>query len=360
MNCFVSSCTSQTASLRTIAARSEFCPASLPLLSQNFRRVRQDHTFSLRASKRAAATMSTSSSTVGFLGLGIMGYPMAKNLVSKAGRSLIVWNRDAQKSQSLVKELGSDSVQVAASPSEVIQRCDVTFVMLSTPAAVHSVLLEMPNAVVEGVSAGKYIIDCSTIAEQDSLRSAAAIRSAGGKFLEAPVSGSKVPAEMGALIFLTAGDREVFDLVGEEQGLLAAMGKKSLFLGDVGKGARMKMAVNMVMGSMVAAFAEGMVLCECNELGTADFLEVLDAGAMSNPMFRLKGPNMVKGEHLPHFPLEHQQKDMRFALQMGDSSNTSMPVAAAANELFKTAKGLGHSRDDMSAVVEALRTTKKE
>eukprot|EP00183_Erythrolobus_madagascarensis_P002111 CAMPEP_0185854294 /NCGR_PEP_ID=MMETSP1354-20130828/21905_1 /TAXON_ID=708628 /ORGANISM="Erythrolobus madagascarensis, Strain CCMP3276" /LENGTH=319 /DNA_ID=CAMNT_0028556019 /DNA_START=330 /DNA_END=1289 /DNA_ORIENTATION=- len=301
---------------------------------------------------------ATSGAKVGFLGLGIMGMPMAMNLVNKAGRELVVWNRDGAKSEQLRDSVKAGTIEIASSPKEVVSRCEVTFVMLSTPHAVHQVLLDMPDAAVHGVSAGKCIVDCSTITEADSRRSYDAVVTAGGSFLEAPVSGSKVPAENGALIFLAGGDRELFDRVdggGEE--LLQAMGKKSVFLGKIGAGARMKLAVNMIMGSMIAALGEGIVLCERNELPVDALLDVLDAGAMANPMFRMKGGNMSeeKRNYAPHFPLEHAQKDMRFALQMGDSSNTSMPVAAAANECFKHAKSQGHARNDFSAVIEALR-----
>ncbi|KAA8491895.1 Glyoxylate/succinic semialdehyde reductase 1 [Porphyridium purpureum] len=295
---------------------------------------------------------------VGFIGIGIMGLPMAKNLVTKAGKKLVVWNRSQERIALLQGELADEAAQVEAaeSPEAVVKACDVTFVMLTTPSVVRSVLFDMPGAAIHGVSSGKMIIDCSTITEEDSRASYDAVKTAGGSFLEAPVSGSKVPAETGALIFLAGGDKDVFDEV-VKQKMFDVMGKKSIFLGGIGAGARMKLAVNMVMGSMISALAEGIVLCESNELDPAEFLEVLDLGAMANPMFKMKGPNMVqsKRQYTVNFPLEHQQKDMRFALQMGDSSATPMPVAAAANELFKAARAAGYDREDMSAVIEALR-----
>eukprot|EP00184_Porphyridium_aerugineum_P006429 CAMPEP_0184694452 /NCGR_PEP_ID=MMETSP0313-20130426/2408_1 /TAXON_ID=2792 /ORGANISM="Porphyridium aerugineum, Strain SAG 1380-2" /LENGTH=313 /DNA_ID=CAMNT_0027152747 /DNA_START=337 /DNA_END=1278 /DNA_ORIENTATION=+ len=305
----------------------------------------------------SAAQTPGNMSQVGFLGLGIMGVPMVKNLINKAGQHVVVWNRSNTKGQDLAKEF-EGKVTLAATPADVVKQCDITFVMLSTPDAVKNVLLDMPNAAIHGASPGKYIVDCSTISEADSKRSYHEFKKAGASFLEAPVSGSKVPAEQGTLIFLTGGDREVYDQL-ESHKLLAAMGKKSLFLGSIGAGAKMKIAVNMIMGSMLVALAEGIVLCENNELKASDLLEVLDNGAMANPMFKLKGPKMSESSRAydPHFPLEHAQKDMRFALLMGDQGDrpTALPVAAAANELYKAARASGHARDDFSAVVEALR-----
>lgn len=298
-------------------------------------------------------------SPVGFLGLGIMGLPMARNLIAKAGKKLVVWNRSIERCNMLAQEF-PDSVTIASSPAEVVKACNPTFQCLTTPEVVDTVLFSMEGAAINGVSSGKMIIDCSTITEESSTASSVKIKAAGGLYLEAPVSGSKGPAEQGTLIFLAAGDKEVFDLV--EPDMLPAMGKKSFFLGDLGAGARMKLAVNMVMGSLTSALAEGIVLCENNNLDANQFLEVLDLGAMSNPIFRGKGPNMTaeKRNYAPNFPLEHQQKDMRFALAMGDASATPLPVAAAANELFKGARAGGYAREDMSAVIEALRSQNKQ
>lgn len=138
---------------------------------------------------------------------------------------------------------------------------------------------------------------------------------------------------------------------------LEAMGKKSFFLGGVGTGTRMKLVVNMVMGSMMTAFSEGIVLAEKSDLDASTLLDVLDLGAMANPLFRMKGAKMLKEtkDYAPHFPLEHMQKDMRFASLLGDQLDVALPVAAAANELFKTGKGKGYARSDLSAVIEALR-----
>lgn len=263
------------------------------------------------------------SKTVGFVGLGIMGEGMAKCLI-KAGLKLVVWNRSTSKSDAF-KAAAPDSVTVADSPSAVIAACEVTFCMLSTPEAVRSVY-EMDGGVLAGVSAGKCIVDCATLAEEDMKRCSAHVLAKGGRFLEAPVSGSKGPAANGQLIFLCGGDKPLFESIASE---LDAMGKKSFYFGEVGSGTRMKLVVNMVMGTMMCAFSEGLHLCGSSGLDPAQLLEVLDLGAIANPMFKLKGPKMLAGDHSPNFPLQHAHKDMRLAVEAGAGFGIGMPVSTS-------------------------------
>ena len=176
---------------------------------------------------------------IGFLGLGIMGVPMAQNLV-KAGYSVTVWNRTPDKCEAIVS-LGA---QQGATPAEVVAASDVTFSMLSDPAAAEAVALGA-DGVVAGITPGKGYVDVPTVSPECAQAIAAKIEAKGGRFLEAPVSGSKKPAEDGALIFLCAGDEGLYE---EVLGPLEVMGKKHLYLGKVGAGAKMKLVVNMIMG----------------------------------------------------------------------------------------------------------------
>ena len=169
---------------------------------------------------------------------------------------------------------------------------------------------------------------------------------------QAPVSGTKKPAIDGTLIILTAGARQLYDTA---LPAFDEMGKKSYFLGDVGNGAKMKLVVNMVMGSMMGGFCEGLALAKESGLELAELLDVLSIGALSNPMFNIKGPSMLQHEYPPAFPLKHQQKDTRLALALGDEVGQATPVAAAANELFKKARQMGLADADMSGVFEAVR-----
>jgi 3-hydroxyisobutyrate dehydrogenase-like beta-hydroxyacid dehydrogenase len=287
---------------------------------------------------------------VGFLGLGIMGRGMVARLIN-AGMDVVVWNRTAERCQPFV-EMGATQ---ASSAAEVAATCGVTYAIVSDPAASEALCFG-PQGVLEGIKEGHGYVDMSTIDVETSQRVGEAISARGARYLEAPVSGSKKPAEDGTLIILAAGDESLFE---EARPGFDAMGKMSLYLGETGQGARMKLVVNMIMGAMMTAFNEGMVLAETAGLSTDDLLQVLDNGAMSNPMFRGKGPNIQKQSFAPAFPLKHMQKDMRLALLLGDQCGVGMPTIAAANETMKRAKGMGLSDNDFSAVHMAVRNDKK-
>ncbi|KAG5523544.1 hypothetical protein RHGRI_035375 [Rhododendron griersonianum] len=283
---------------------------------------------------------------VGFLGLGIMGSPMAQNLI-KAGCNVTVWNRTESKCSPLIS-LGA---KYKSSPKEVAASCDVTFAMLADPQSALDVACGEHGAA-KGMSPGKGYVDVSTVDGATSKLIGTRIKATGALFLEAPVSGSKKPAEDGQLIFLTAGDRSLFETVAP---LLDIMGKSRFFLGDVGNGAAMKLVVNMIMGSMMASFSEGLLLSERVGLDPKVLVEVVSQGAISAPMFSMKGPSMVQSLYPTAFPLKHQQKDLRLALGLAESVSQPTPIAAAANELYKVAKSRGLSEEDFSAVIEALK-----
>jgi 2-hydroxy-3-oxopropionate reductase len=282
----------------------------------------------------------------GFIGLGIMGTAMARNLVT-AGYPVTVWNRNPAKT----RELADIGATVAHSPAEVAAICDITFAMLADPAAARAVCFG-EDGVFAGITAGKGYVDFSTVDAETSREIAAAITAQGGRYLEAPVSGSKKPAEDGALIILTAGDRSLFD---ESLPCLEKLGKKLLYLGEVGNGARMKIVINMIMGGMMAAFCEGLALGEKAELNRADILDILDSGALANPMFRLKGAGILAGNYATAFPLKHMQKDLRLAIDLGDRLNQPLPFAATVNEQYKEARKEGYGDEDFSALYKVVR-----
>ncbi|QEM69351.1 NAD(P)-dependent oxidoreductase [Geobacter sp. FeAm09] len=282
----------------------------------------------------------------GFLGLGIMGNAMAANLV-RAGFPVTVWNRNPAKCAPLVA-LGA---RQGGSPREVAAACDITFAMLADPAAATEVCFG-PDGVLEGIGAGRGYIDMSTVDDVTARAVAGAVADRGGRFLEAPVSGTKKPAEDGTLIILAAGDRGLYD---EAAPALDRMGKKRLYLGAVGQGARMKLVVNAIMGGMVTALCEGVALGQKGGLDGAEILEALDAGALANPLFKGKGPMLLKGEYPTSFPLKHMQKDLRLAVALGDELGQPLHCIAAVNETFKRARMAGHADEDLAAVFQVIK-----
>ncbi|GMH39347.1 hypothetical protein BSKO_07245 [Bryopsis sp. KO-2023] len=291
--------------------------------------------------------------SVGFLGMGIMGSAMAANLnKSELFGPIAVWNRTSSKCD----ELKSQGAKVVATPAEVVRQCDITFGCLSDPTAAADVVLS-EGGVLEGISANKGYVDMSTVDEQTSIKIGKAIAEKGGRFVEAPVSGSKKPAIDGTLIILAAGDPTLYK---EALPCFDIMGKKSFLLSDdVGAGARMKLVVNMIMGSMLGSLCEGMALADKGGLSQNDVLEVLSLGALNNPAFNIKGPTIIKREYPTNFPLKHQEKDVRLAIALGNQLGQSLPIAEATNELYKQAMEKGHGDDDFAAVYEAVAPPKK-
>lgn len=306
----------------------------------------QREPLSARCCSSVSSSDDTAKPTVGFLGLGIMGTAMATNLI-KAGYNVSVWNRNASKCEPLINQGAS----CGSSPAEVASQCNITFAMLADPVAALEVA-SGKTGVIHGLGPGRGYVDVSTVDGGTSKTICGLVKATGASFLEAPVSGSKKPAENGTLIFLTAGDKALYEQAGP---LLDVMGKSKFYLGEVGNGAAMKLIVNMVMGSMMASFSEGLVLGEKVGLEASTIIEVISQGAISSPMFAMKGPSMIKESFSPAFPLKHQQKDLRLALQLAESVSQPIPVATSVNELYKVAKAKGLGDQDFSAVIEAIK-----
>ncbi len=283
----------------------------------------------------------------GFLGTGIMGEPMAQNLL-RTGNELRVWNRTSNKCDSLV-EAGAIR---CTSPQEVCAAADITFAMLADPAAAREVFFA-PAGALAGLGPGHDYVDMSTVGPDTNRECAAAAAETGARYLEAPVSGTKKPAEDGTLVILAAGQKDLYTAAAPA---LDAMGKLSVYLGEVGQGARMKLVVNMIMGGMMTAFGEGLALAKRGGLEGETLLEVLAAGALANPMFAGKGPAVLKDEFAVAFPLKHMQKDLRLALALGDELGQPLPTAAAANAAFIGARSAGMADLDFSAVCKVIRS----
>eukprot|EP00586_Coscinodiscus_wailesii_P011231 CAMPEP_0172499626 /NCGR_PEP_ID=MMETSP1066-20121228/128861_1 /TAXON_ID=671091 /ORGANISM="Coscinodiscus wailesii, Strain CCMP2513" /LENGTH=340 /DNA_ID=CAMNT_0013273463 /DNA_START=125 /DNA_END=1147 /DNA_ORIENTATION=+ len=299
---------------------------------------------------------------IGFIGLGIMGEGMACRLVTEqiAGRDaenpLVVWNRTVQKCYDMRDKYPSTNIVVKDTAREVVESCDIVFSMLSTPEAARAVF-EGEDGVLAGVSEGKSIVDCATLAESDMKRMNEAVLSKGGQFLEAPVSGSKVPAATGTLIFLCAGPSDLF--YGILDNALRVMGKASHYFGtEVGQGTRAKLVVNSLMGTMMAAYSEGLALAQSVDLDVSKIVEVIGQGAIQSPMYALKGPKMLKHDHKPNFPLKHAHKDMALACEMAKNAKVEYSVMEQAELLFRQAREdeeLSVADSDFSAVYEKIR-----
>ncbi|KAL3145051.1 hypothetical protein ABBQ32_003540 [Trebouxia sp. C0010 RCD-2024] len=293
----------------------------------------------------AAQATASENMKVGFVGIGIMGLAMANNLIA-AGYDVTVWNRNKDKCIAL-QEKGA---KVADSAKAVAEQCDITVAMLADPQAAEAVATG-PDGIAAGMGSGKGYVDVSTVDAGTAQNISKAIKNTGALYLEAPVSGSKAPAEKGELIFLCGGDKELYE---QATPLLQVMGKAQFLLGEVGKGANMKLVVNMMMGTMMTTLAEGLTLAQKADLDQKQLVEVLGLGVMNCPLFAMKVPPMQEHKYPTAFPLKHQQKDMRLALELAHQRGQQLPTVSAANSLYEQAKDMGQADADFSAVLEAV------
>jgi len=280
---------------------------------------------------------------VGFIGLGTMGKPMAMNLV-RAGYDLIVYNRTQEK----VRQSGlvAAGAKDAASPREVGERAEIIFLMLTDPAAVEQILFGK-DGVVDGARAGALIVDCSTVSPTFSRSLAGRLREKEIMFLDAPVTGSKQAAENAELVFLVGGEMENVAVV---KPLLEKMGKAVFHLGGVGMGSSAKLAVNLILGTMMVALAEGLHFAESLRVPREKLLEVISMSAIQSPLFRLKGMVIQQEDYTPSFALNLMLKDLRLINDEAARSNTPLPVTGLVKELYTSAVANGFGGEDFAAV----------
>ncbi|XP_064151618.1 cytokine-like nuclear factor N-PAC isoform X11 [Loxodonta africana] len=275
---------------------------------------------------------------IGFLGLGLMGSGIVSNLL-KMGHTVTVWNRTAEK----------EGARLGRTPAEVVSTCDITFACVSDPKAAKDLVLG-PSGVLQGIRPGKCYVDMSTVDADTVTELAQVIVSRGGRFLEAPVSGNQQLSNDGMLVILAAGDRGLYE---DCSSCFQAMGKTSFFLGEVGNAAKMMLIVNMVQGSFMATIAEGLTLAQVTGQSQQTLLDILNQGQLASIFLDQKCQNILQGNFKPDFYLKYIQKDLRLAIALGDAVNHPTPMAAAANEVYKRAKALDQSDNDMSAVYRA-------
>ncbi|XP_029632500.1 putative oxidoreductase GLYR1 isoform X4 [Salmo trutta] len=288
---------------------------------------------------------------IGFLGLGLMGSGIVSNLL-KMGHVVTVWNRTVEKVPQDIQHCDlfiQEGARLGRTPAEVVSMCDITFSCVSDPKAARDLVLG-PSGVLQGIRPGKCYVEMSTVDPGTITELSQVISSRGGRFLEAPVAGSQQVSNEGMLVILAAGDRTVYE---DCSSCFQAMGKTSFFLGEVGNAARMMLILNMVQGSFMATIAEGLTLAQATGQSQHTFLDILSQGQMASTFVDQKCQNILQGNFKPDYYLKHIQKDLRLAISMGDTANHPTPMAAAANEVYKRAKALDQSDNDMSAVYRA-------
>lgn len=282
---------------------------------------------------------------IGFIGLGIMGQPMARNL-ARAGTDLLVWNRSSERCAPLA-ELGASVVQ---DRDTVFKRCRIVLLMLFDGAAIDAVLSRGEPAFARRV-AGRVIVQMGTPSPHYSRALDADIRAAGGTYVEAPVSGSLKPAEAGKLVGMLAGDPEA---VAEVRPLLARMCRETFACGAVPNALLMKIAINAFLIPMVAGLAEAFHFADRHGLDTKLLQAILDAGPMANDVSRGKSAKLAARDFSVQSAITDVLKNAKLTQEAAKARNLASPLLDACVSLYGEAIAQGHGDLDMAAVVRAL------
>lgn len=283
---------------------------------------------------------------IAFLGLGIMGSGMARQLLANAF-PLTVFNRNAEKS----RPFAAEGATVARSPREASQNADVIISMVADDNASRSLWFG-ENGALAGAKPGTVCIECSTVTVNWVREFAAAAAQKNCGFLDAPVTGSKTQAAAGELNFIVGGEAATLE---KARPALAAMSKTIALIGSSGSGALLKLINNFVCGVQIAALAEAMAMIERGRLDRAKALEVLTNGAPGSPLVKAVSARMTASDFTPNFPLRLMAKDLGYAIQEGGKLSVELTTATAALEDFKRAIAAGHGEKDIAAVVEPFR-----
>lgn len=282
---------------------------------------------------------------IGFIGLGVMGQPMALNL-ARAGTPLIVWNRTADRSEAL-RAAGAN---IVASPAEIFRGARIVILMLYDGAAIDSVLGRGTPDFATNV-AGHIIVHMGTTSPGYSRGLEADIRAQDGAYVEAPVSGSIKPAEAGQLVGMLAGEPEIVD---EIRPLLGPMCGQTMLCGAVPNALLMKLAVNQFLIPMVTGLAESIHFAERYGLDTTQLLAVLDAGPMASSVSRVKAAKLVAGDFSVQAAITDVLKNSRLTTEAAREAGIASPLLDVCEALYSEAVAQGHGQSDMAAVIRAI------
>jgi 3-hydroxyisobutyrate dehydrogenase-like beta-hydroxyacid dehydrogenase len=279
--------------------------------------------------------------TVGLIGLGLMGKPMGRNLL-KAGFPLVVWNRTRSKADDLVRE----GAKLAASPRELAAQVDVLITIVSDPPALEEVMFG-PEGALDAVRRGSLFIDSSTVSPELARREAAACTERGIDFLDAPVTGGTWGAEKGELVFMIGGKKEVLE---RAKPVLESMGKRFFFLGPNGAGQTVKLAMNLILALEVEALAEATALVTTAGIAGERLIEVLQSSMGRSALMDVKAPLILKNDYPASFPLRLMHKDVRLALELARAQKIELPAGAAAYSTYSAVKDAAKDDPDYAAV----------
>lgn len=280
---------------------------------------------------------------LGFIGLGTMGLPMAKHLLS-AGYELTVFNRTRRKADPLIKE----GAQAVSSPAEVARHSEVVITMLSNDSALEEVVLG-DKGIVEAASPGLIMLDSSTVSPTIVKELAQKLADIGVDFLDCPVTGSEPQAIEGVLTFMVGGKKEVYERC---KPLFKVMGKEAYYMGESGSGAYTKLANNTMAAINLLSLAEAMVMASKAGIDPEMFVKVVSGGGARSGMMDAKAPKMINRDFHPHFKTALMHKDLGLALDLAQDLGIPVPVLSLVRQMLHMSMSKGFSEEDMCAVVK--------
>ena len=282
---------------------------------------------------------------IGFIGLGIMGKPMVRNLI-KAGYSVTVHDVVATS----VEEVVTDGARPASSSREVAEKTPTVITMVPDSADSEAAILG-PNGVLEGASKGSVVIDMSSIAPGTSLKISSACEANGVDFLDAPVSGGEPGAIAGTLAIMVGGKKEVFD---RHLDLLGVVGGSIVLCGDYGAGNTTKLANQIIVAANIEAVAEALVLVKKAGLDPSVVFDAIKGGLAGSNVLNAKGPMMIAGDFTPGFRIRLHHKDLHNAMLTGKELGVPLPVTGLVQQMLGSLINDGKADSDHSAIANFI------
>lgn len=283
---------------------------------------------------------------LGFVGLGLMGNPMAQRLLG-GGHTLFVTNRTKEKATALLDK----GAVWCNSPSDVARRSEIAVTMLSTPDVLEQVALGN-QGILQGAGAGLLHVDCSTVSPVLTRSLYERYKAKQCEFLHSPVLGSVPNATDGSLLLFAGGDKQSYE---RAEGILRLLGSKIWRFDRVDQASNTKLLCNFFIASMISGLAQGLVFAEKKHIDPKVFLDILAHSSLNAPTYQTKGSSMVDDNFAPRFFVEHMLKDVRLVLESADESGVSLPSADVALDLYSKAQQAGFGKEDYSAVIKILR-----
>ena len=282
---------------------------------------------------------------LGFVGLGVMGSRMVKRLMD-AGHQVTGYNRTKSKATWLIEA----GMRWADTPKAVAEGSDVTFSMVTNTKALQAVT-EGDTGILAGLGPGKIYIDMSTVSPTASQALAERVAALGAQMLDAPVSGSVTTLEEGKLSVMVGGDADAFE---KARPYLQDIGPKVTHVGKNGLAVSMKIATNLSLAVQMLAFSEGVLLAEKSGIKRETAVEVLTNSVIASPMVKYRGPFVLEMPDEAWFNVNMMQKDMKLALELGQTLDVPLPTTAVTNELLTAARGMGLAHLDFAILFEVL------